>query len=135
MKIRLLETGASDAFMNMAIDEVLMESSEPVLRLYSWKPPAVSIGYFQNLGEEVDSEACGKLGVDVVRRQTGGGAVFHDEELTYSFISREFPKNILESYKWVCSGVIEGLATMGFGAEFAPLNDILVGGKKVSGNA
>ncbi len=135
MKIRLLETGSADAFTNMSIDEVLMESKEPVLRLYSWNPPAVSIGYFQNLDEEVDVAACRKLGVDTIRRQTGGGAVFHDKELTYSFISREYPQNILESYKWICSAVIEGLRTLSFEAQFAPLNDIVIGGKKISGNA
>ncbi|MFH0817781.1 MAG: biotin/lipoate A/B protein ligase family protein [Candidatus Micrarchaeota archaeon] len=135
MKIRLLETGASNAFMNMAIDEVLMESKEPILRLYSWKPPAVSIGYFQNLNEEIDVGACERLGVDIIRRQTGGGAVFHDKELTYSFITREYPKNILESYSWICLAIIEGLRTVGFTAQFAPLNDIVIGGKKISGNA
>ncbi|MFH1447444.1 MAG: biotin/lipoate A/B protein ligase family protein [Candidatus Micrarchaeota archaeon] len=135
MKIRLLETGADTAFMNMAIDEILMASEEPVLRLYKWKPPAVSIGYFQNLDEEVDREACGRFGVDMIRRQTGGGAVFHENELTYSFISRKYPQNILESYKWICSAIISGLANLGVKAEFAPLNDIIVGGKKISGNA
>ncbi len=135
MRIRLLETGANDAFMNMGIDEALMSSEEPVLRLYAWKPAAVSAGYFQKVEEEIDEEACTRFGVDVVRRQTGGGAVFHENELTYCFITREHPQNILESYKWVCGALIEGLGTLGVSAEFAPLNDIVVGGKKISGNA
>ncbi|MEW6329584.1 MAG: biotin/lipoate A/B protein ligase family protein [Candidatus Micrarchaeota archaeon] len=135
MRMRLLEMGANNAFMNMGIDEALMSSEEPVLRLYAWSPPAVSVGYFQKVEEEVDEEACARFGVDVVRRQTGGGAVFHENELTYSFITREHPQNILESYKWVCGALIEGLGTLGVRAEFAPLNDIVVGGKKISGNA
>lgn len=99
--MKLLKMGHQDAATNMGIDEALMRTAvagEPVLRLYGWKPAAVSIGYFQGLEEEVDLDACHNHGVDVVRRVTGGGAVFHDQELTYSFVSREFDGNILASY-------------------------------------
>lgn len=138
MNIRFLETGANPAAYNMGLDETLMQgvkAGEPVLRFYQWKPPAVSIGTFQKIEDEVDREACARQGVDVVRRITGGGAVFHDAELTYSFISREYPPNIIESYKWVCGGIIRGLDKLGIEARFAPINDVLVGAKKVSGNA
>lgn len=137
--IRVLSTGANSAAYNMALDEALMHSvrkaGEPVLRFYSWKPAAVSIGNFQGLEEEVDTAECRRLGIDVVRRQTGGGAVFHESELTYSFISREFPKDILESYKWVCSGILLGLKGIGIDGQFVPLNDLVWNGKKFSGNA
>lgn len=135
MKMRLLLTGTKDAFSNIAIDEALMESPDPVLRMYSWKPPAVSLGFFQRVQDEVDETACRKLGVDVIRRQTGGGAVFHDNELTYSVVLRKYPTNIFKSYEWICSAVIDGLATAGIKAEFSPLNDITVDGKKISGCA
>jgi len=135
MRIRLLETGVNNAFMNMAIDEILTESKDTVLRMYSWKPSAVSLGYFQKVDEEIDEGACKQLGIDVIRRQTGGGTVFHDMELTYSVIFHEYPTNILESYRWICSAIIEGLSTIGISAEFSPLNDILVDGKKISGCA
>lgn len=138
MKIRLLETGWNTAAFNMALDEVLMKAApqgEPILKLYAWKPPAVSLGYFQSVSEEVDEEKCKAHGVDIVRRSTGGGAVFHDSEITYSFITREYPENIIESYKWVCSGIIEGLKTIGIDATFVPLNDLVWQGKKFSGNA
>lgn len=134
--MKLLKTGHQDAFTNMGIDEALMRTcAEPVLRLYGWKPPAVSIGYFQGLEEEVDLDACQKHGVDVVRRVTGGGAVFHDQELTYSFVTREFDGNILESYKEICTGILLGLKKIGVDGTFAPLNDLIVNGKKFSGNA
>lgn len=135
MKMRLLKTGTNDAFMNMAIDEALMDSELPTLRLYSWSPPAVSIGYFQKVEEEVDERTCRELGIDIVRRQTGGGAVYHDKEVTYSVVLREYPLNIMESYTLICGSVVAGLRSAGISAEFSPLNDIVVNGRKVSGSA
>jgi lipoate-protein ligase A len=140
---RLLKTGARPGVYNMALDEALLESvaggSPPVLRFYSWKPPAVTVGYFQGLEEEVDLEACRRSGVDVVRRISGGGAVFHDAEITYSLIIPvDHPltgSSIMGSYEKLCSGVSAGLALLGIDAAFAPINDIIAGGKKVSGNA
>jgi lipoate---protein ligase len=137
-KIRLLETGHRSAFYNMALDQALMskvEDSIPILRLYGWKPPAVSIGYFQSLEEEVNVRTCKNLGIDVIRRITGGGAVLHEHELTYSFITKKYPTNIMESYELICEPVIMCLREFGFDAKFSPLNDIIVDDKKVSGNA
>ncbi|MFL6498154.1 MAG: biotin/lipoate A/B protein ligase family protein [Nitrososphaera sp.] len=136
-KIRTLETGYNDAALNMAIDEVMIENGQetPVLRIYGWSPVAVSIGYFQSMKEEVDLDKCNQIGVDVVRRLTGGGAVLHESELTYSFITKEYPRNIMESYAWICEAVVMSLHRMGFDARFVPLNDIVIAGKKVSGNA
>jgi lipoate-protein ligase A len=136
-KIRTLETGYRAAALNMAIDETLTESvtDVPVLRIYGWLPAAVSIGYFQSMKEEVDVEKCKEIGVDVVRRLTAGGAVLHEFELTYSFITREYPQNIMESYKWICEAIVMSINRLGFNASFVPLNDIVVAGKKVSGNA
>lgn len=136
-KIRVLETGYNPGALNMALDEALMESiaEVPVLRLYAWRPVAVSIGYFQSIKDEVDLEKCNELGIDVVRRLTGGGAVLHESELTYSFITRQYPRNITESYVWICEAIIMAIKRLGFNATFVPLNDIIVDGKKVSGNA
>ena len=143
MSFRFIEHGANSAAMNMAIDQAIMESAKksevPTVRFYSWNPPAVSIGYFQGLTQEIDLEKCKEFGVDFVRRITGGGAVFHDAELTYSFICTEesgvVPKKIIESYKKICEPIILGLKDFGLTAQFVPLNDIVVNGKKVSGNA
>ena len=130
----------------MAIDEAIMLAMQrgevpPTLRLYRWRPSAVSIGTFQGLSEEVDHEYCRRNNIDYVRRLTGGGAVYHDfnGEITYSIIvprgHRLAPDNILRSYELVCSGIVEGLALLGLRAEFRPINDIVINGRKVSGNA
>src|SRR3989338_2291870 len=100
---------------------------------------AVSIGYFQSLEKEVRLHECELLGVDVVRRRTGGGAVYHDSrrEITYSVIAPAelFPKDIIESYKLICCWIIDAFSLLGLKAEFKPINDIVLEGKKVSGNA
>ena len=136
---RLLIHGAGDAFTNMAIDESLLVSGRPTVRLYRWRPSAISIGYFQGIEEEVNLEECKRHGVDVVRRISGGGAVFHDEhgEITYSLVAPEemLPKNILESCDKICSSIAGGLGHLGVNAEFSPLNDIVVNGRKISGSA
>ncbi|MBI5413935.1 lipoate--protein ligase family protein [Candidatus Peregrinibacteria bacterium] len=128
----------------MALDEVLTQriangESEPTLRFYGWKPSAISIGYFQSLEAEVDLKKCEELLVDVVRRQTGGGAVFHDTEVTYSMhipLSLKLvPEKVLESYQKICGGILKGLSRLEIEAQFAPLNDIVVDGQKISGNA
>jgi lipoate-protein ligase A len=77
--------------------------------------------------------------VDYVRRITGGGAVFHEKELTYSIVVPEahqaIPKNILKSYGRICGAVMKGLHLLGIESEYAPINDIVTGGRKISGNA
>lgn len=141
---RLLKTENITAAKNMAIDRaVLVANSEgkspPTVRFFTWNPPAISIGYFQSLEEEVDLDVCRKLGVDYVRRITGGGAVFHDTELTYSIVIPEdhplIPKNIMESYGRICDAIINGLAKLGIESNYKPINDIITNSKKISGNA
>ncbi|RLG99221.1 lipoate--protein ligase family protein [Candidatus Bathyarchaeota archaeon] len=144
--VRLLKLETYNAYMNMAIDEAIArlrskDRTVDTLRFYRWKPSAVSVGYFQNTAEEVDLDECRRLNVDVVRRMTGGGAVYHDYngEITYSIIVKEdslgIPRDILKSYEVICGGIVLGLRNLGLDAEFKPVNDIQVGGKKISGNA
>jgi lipoate-protein ligase A len=143
---RLLLTGAKTAFENMAIDEAILRSvvagkSNSTLRFYQWEPSAVSIGYFQGIEQEVDLDVCAQQNVDVIRRLTGGGAVYHDREgeVTYSLIIKEnypgIPKKVLDSYAVLCGGLIAGFEILGSDAMFKPINDIIVGQKKISGNA
>jgi len=135
--MRLIRLSEAKAAMHMAIDEAILESKIDTLRFYMWMPPAVTIGFFQSINDEVDTEKAGELGIDVVRRQTGGGAVLHENELTYSLIAGEriAGYSVEESYKKICSAVMRGLEILGLDAEFSPINDILVNGKKISGNA
>lgn len=141
---RLLQTGFDTAFSNMAIDRAILVANSngkvpPTVRFYGWLPPAISLGYFQSVTEEIDINACKKHGVDYVRRITGGGAVFHDKEVTYSIVIPEMhpsiPKNILQSYGRICNALLLGLQHLGIHGTYAPINDILVNGKKISGNA
>jgi lipoate-protein ligase A len=133
----------------MGLDEALLESCAgkitagggtfPVLRFYGWEPPAVSIGYFQGMTEEVDTGAAQRLGFDLVRRISGGGAVLHRSELTYSIIMKDdhpfARKDFRESYRVLSGGLIRGFAIMGIEADFSGINDIMAQGKKISGNA
>ena len=138
MKLRLLIHEYNNAYTNMAIDEALLQSAKPTLRLYKWKPSAISIGYFQSIKEEVNLAECGRHGVDVVRRITGGGAVYHDThgEITYSVVlpASLFP-TIMESYHAIGKCLIAGLRELGINAQYAGINDIVVNGKKISGSA
>lgn len=128
----------------MAVDEAIakniaMGQSTPSIRFYYWKPSAVSIGCFQRIHDEVDVDLCRRWGIEIVRRQTGGGAVYHDQggEITYSIISPEryFSSDIKASYKEICGLLIEGLKIAGIDASFRPINDVVVKGRKISGSA
>jgi len=141
---RFLVTNGYNAYKNMAVDRAILVANSkglvpPTVRFYDWSPYAISIGYFQSLKQEVDLEECKKHSIDFVRRITGGGAVFHENELTYSIIipesHREIPKNIMDSYSRICGAIIKGLNNIGVKGIYQPINDILSDGKKISGNA
>jgi lipoate-protein ligase A len=126
MNWRLLDSGPNIGVYNMAVDEELLARAQagettPMLRLYTWHPPAVSIGRFQKIGTAVDVEACRQRGIDIVRRITGGRAVLHNQELTYSIIARTddplFPTNIHGTYKIIAAGLLQGLRNLGIPAE------------------
>lgn len=92
--IRVLSTPGCSAAYNMAVDEVLLNArgQDPesiTLRFYSWNPPAVSLGYGQDVEGEIDPRRCDRYGIDLVRRITGGRAVLHDQEFTYSLAAPE----------------------------------------------
>jgi len=144
-RLRVIEFEFGDAPFNMALDEAIMRAvgagkSPPTLRLYGWDPPAVSIGYFQEIREEVDLEFCHEKGIQVVRRLSGGGAVLHTQkELTYSFSVEasdpSVPQDIQGSYLKICAPIISALREVGVPASFRPVNDIEVRGRKISGSA
>lgn len=127
---RLLQTGPEDGFTNMAVDEAILEaciagSAPPTLRFYTWSPPAISIGYGQQVGLAIDLERCRGLGIDVVRRLTGGLAVLHQYDVSYSVVLREDAspaiRGILASYLTVGHALIRGLSYLGVTADLFPL--------------
>jgi len=88
---RFIDSGSRDGVSNMAVDAALLdrfdpESSPPVFRIYGWDPPALSLGRFQDAAAALDLAACRSRGVPVVRRITGGGVIYHADELTYAVV-------------------------------------------------
>jgi lipoate-protein ligase A len=147
---RLLELAMDNAFSNMAIDETILQAviegkAPNTLRLYGWRPSAVSIGRFQSIRNEVNLRACETFGVDVVRRISGGGAVYHDSEgeITYSVAVKKTDlgtTDVAEAYKRICDGVITAARELGVDAEYNQGNvkqcpNITVKSRKVSGSA
>jgi lipoate-protein ligase A len=119
---RLLNTGYSDGAANMAVDEAIMLSvsegrSPPTLRFYAWEPACVSIGYNQSLRDEVDLDRCRERGYTWVRRPTGGRAVLHIDELTYSVVAPvgepRVSGDIVTSYRRISLGLLAGLQSLG----------------------
>lgn len=116
---RLIRCGKRPGAVNMAIDQALArsvaEGGEPALRLYGWSPPAVSLGYFQTAERELDLAACRALGIDVIRRPTGGRAVLHDREVTYALAvpQSRLGGGVLASYKAISEGLMRGLRELG----------------------
>jgi len=113
---RFLDSGPGGAAFNMALDEALLRAvaageSPPVLRVYRWSGPSVSLGYAQRAERELDMAACAVAGVAVVRRLTGGRAVWHADELTYSFAgpsgTERLGGSISESW-WLIARAISG---------------------------
>jgi lipoate-protein ligase A len=145
-RFRFLDLTVNDAYTNMAVDEAITKARgegrvPDTLRFYMWKPSAVTLGYFQSVEDEVNLEALSRFGFNLNRRISGGGAVLNSEmgEITYSVILKEDDLRVstdpVESYHLLCQGIIDALDVFGIKAEFKPINDIIVGGKKISGNA
>jgi lipoate-protein ligase A len=115
----------------MARDEALLEamaevSSAPVLRLYGWSRPCLSLGYAQPYYSYVDPKFCQEHGVEVVRRPTGGRAVLHHFELTYAVVFRSddpvLGGNVIESFRKVSSAILGGLRALGIPADLEPVH-------------
>jgi lipoate-protein ligase A len=147
---RLLKLETHNAFMNMAIDEAVLKARikntvPNTLRFYRWKPSAVSIGKFQRVEDEVELTNCRKYGVDIVRRITGGGAVYHDaeDEITYSVVVGKDDLgtgDVTAIYAEVYAGLVEAIRILGIIADFnqgdaKKCPNLTVKGKKISGSA
>lgn len=162
---RLIDTGPLSGAENMAIDEALLRSfdsasSLPVLRLYGWEPPTLSLGRFQKAAEVLDLERCRIDGVPIVRRITGGGVIYHADELTYALICSpaQLPpaSSIKDSFRELTAFLLTFYRRLGLQAEYAvdilpdrsrlgektdfcfagrETFDILVNGSKIGGNA
>jgi lipoate-protein ligase A len=153
---RLIESGPAPAWQNMALDEALaVEARRPVLRLYGWSAPSVSIGCFQGT-EDMDLEYIYKEGMGLVRRITGGRGILHGDELTYSFSSPadgEFAGGLRQSYTLLGRAFARAFEAVGLEPETSAevrasargrsplcfesssLGEIKIGGRKIVGSA
>jgi lipoate---protein ligase len=134
-----------DPFMNMSVEEAIPravgEGKAPNTVRFWHNSNTIVLGCFQSADLEVNFEACKQTGTEVVRRFTGGGAVYHDGgNLNYAIsIKRGHPlvpnSDLQQVFRTLSEGAVEGLRSLGVRAEFQPINDIQVDGKKVSGAA
>ena len=142
MNWRLIEQSIYNAAMNMAIEHAIYESVAnerelPTIRFYKWENNSVSLGAYQN-PKDINLDACKKYNVELVRRMTGGRAVFHDKvDFTYSVIApiRVFKHSIRNAYQEICSSIINTLKDLGISSALENKNNIIVNEKKISGNA
>jgi lipoate-protein ligase A len=124
---RFLDTGVQDAALNMAIDESVLihhlrGDVPPTLRVFRWSKPSISLGRFQSVEREIESERCQELGVDLVRRPTGGRAVYHRDEFTYSIvIGKQYgvPAGVVAAYAYLAQGLLNALQHLGVQAEMS----------------
>lgn len=120
MTWRFLHTGRSDGLFNMEFDqglarELLEGAGVGTVRVYGWNPPAISVGWNQSL-DGIDTVRAQSSGVDVVRRPTGGRAILHSEEVTYSVVMVTRGRNVLQIYHEVSLALIEGIRALGVNA-------------------
>jgi len=160
---RVLSDAAQDGPRNMALDEAIARAVEagrvaPTVRFYAWDTPTVSLGYLQRAHAAVERGACDQLGVQVVRRLTGGRAVLHDDELTYSVclpLDRSWANlSVGDSFRRIGEALLMGLCRLGIEARLGRAGDapsphggqeacflmprmpaVLVAGKKLIGSA
>lgn len=158
---RLVREEALDGATAMALDAVAAETAAGggprTVRLYRWEPSTLSLGYRQDQ-ETVDWAFCEREGVDVVRRPTGGGGIYHDAhgDISYSIVAPadEVPGDLMETYEWFCEPLFDAFDALGVDAGYVdeerealyepacylrplhPAHDVVAGdGRKLSGNA
>lgn len=151
----LIDSGKMNGFKNMAVDTALLESNvnEPILRFYGWDPAALSLGRFQNT-RDIDLSYLKEKNFDLVRRPSGGRAVLHHDELTYSVILPESMalQSVIETYLLISKAIVKGLENANLKCEIstdkaenytrfsacfavASIYEITVNGKKLIGSA
>ena len=121
MHYRYIDTGIQSAPLNMAIDEAILThylrgEVPATLRVFRWEQMAITLGRFQNLEREIETERCQQQGVVLVRRPTGGRAVYHRDEFTYSIIIGKrdgVPSGVVAAYAYLANGLMAALNDLG----------------------
>lgn len=158
---RVIHEEARPGPVQMALDEIaartVAEGGPRTVRVYRWEPSTLSLGYGQ-APETIDWDYCARAGIDVTRRPTGGGAIYHDArgDISYSIVApaADLPADLLDSYELLCAPIFDAYQRMGIDARFVadsrpaihqpacylrelhPAHDIVApDGRKLSGNA
>ncbi|PSQ42656.1 lipase [Halobacteriales archaeon SW_7_68_16] len=157
---RLVRDRAADGATQMAAEVAVAETAgaggRRTVRTYTWCPSTVSLGYRTDV-TAIDREFCREHGIDVIRRQTGGGAIYHDShaDISYTIVvpADEVPGDLMESYRLLCEPILTAFDRLGVDAGFAaterpsihepscylrgvhPAHDVVADGKKIAGNA
>jgi len=162
-RFRLIRSDPSDAMSNMALDEKIfrafLEDGIPAFRVYGWASPSFTYGVSQKPEDEIDMKRCAATGLGIAKRMTGGGVLFHNNEITYSLVCAKEdigePDSVFVSYRKICSFLISFYRSLGLDASFAlekedfktrcaphslcsasrEKYDIVINGKKIGGNA
>lgn len=160
---RLIRSGPASAVCNMALDQNILsrylEDDIPVFRVYRWQSPSFTYGISQNPENEIYLAACARENVGIAKRMTGGGVLFHDDEITYSFACAKQdvgePQGVFVSYRGICAFLIHFYESIKLKASFALESpdfkkrnlrhelcsashekyDIVINGRKIGGNA
>lgn len=160
---KLIRSGALSAVSNMALDEKIfkgyLENGVGVLRLYRWQAPSFTYGFSQDPNSQINLAACATDKVGLAKRITGGGILFHDDEITYSFVCSKSdvgePQGVFVDYRRICRFLMRFYASLGLTAAFALESagfkdysaahefcsaahekyDLVMSGKKIGGNA
>ncbi len=124
----ILDTGIQKASFNMALDDILLERSlqgllkTPLFRFYGWESPSISLGRYQLIHKDIHLSNCFQDSIPLVRRPTGGRAVFHDDELTYSVIippGHNWARHsLMESYAMISKILVKGMKSIGLDVDF-----------------
>jgi lipoate-protein ligase A len=162
-RFRLIRSGPADAMRNMALDEEIfnryMEDGIPAFRIYGWESPSFTYGVSQSPENDIDIKRCALEGINLAKRITGGGVLFHYNEITYSLVCAKEdikePGGVFVSYRNICAFLISFYRSLGLDASFAleaedfknwcaphelcsasrEKYDIVINGKKIGGNA
>ena len=133
----LTDKGLISPEEGLELEDRLLSEKKGSLTIYSRDRPTVSLGRFNPVGEYVDEEFARKNGVSIVRRMSGGSAIYSDsDQIVFTFVTeRSSFKDKADSYRTICGYLVDALGILGIEAEYKPMNDVLVDGRKISGCA
>jgi len=141
--LRVIDSDLSEPSYTAALDSAILSARgdglvPDTLHLYRRTRPTVSLGYFQDAEKTVDTRLASELGIQLIRRVSGGSSIYTDRgQVIFGLVlsEDEVPEAPLESYPMICNGIVLALGQLGIEAEWKPLNDVTVRGKKISGSA